>query len=89
MKRCLKKRMVRTLIWSVTLYCAETWTMRKEDITRLAAFEMWIWYRMEKISWTQHISNEEVLKLVEEERSLLTIIRTRQRNWMGRILRWD
>src|SRR6218665_2870860 len=26
LKRCLKKRMVRTLIWSVTLYCAETWT---------------------------------------------------------------
>ena len=39
-------------------------------------------YWMEKISWTEHISNE-VLKLVEEERSLLTIIRTRQRNWMG------
>ena len=44
---------------------------------------------MEKISWTEHISNEEVLTLVEEERSLLTIIRTRQRNWMGHILRGD
>jgi len=37
---------------------------------------------MEKISWTEHTSNE-VLKLVEEEKSLLTIIRTRQRNWVG------
>src|SRR6218665_41544 len=60
--------------------CAETWTLRKEDITRLEAFETWIWRRTEKISWTEHISNEEVvLKLVEEERSLLTIIRTRHR----------
>jgi len=50
LKRCLKKRMVKTLIWSVTLYCAETWTLRKEDITRLEAFEMWIWCRLEKIS---------------------------------------
>src|SRR6218665_498485 len=50
---------------------------------------MWIWRRME-ISWTEHIiSNEEVLKLVEKERSLLTIIRTRQRNWMGHIMRGD
>src|SRR6218665_930079 len=72
----------------VTLYCGEIWTMRKEDITRLDAFEMKVWRRMEKISWTEHISNE-VLKLVEEERSLLTIIRTRQRNWMGLIMIGD
>jgi len=71
------------------LYCAEKWTLRKEDIKRLEAFEMWIWRRMEKISWTEHISNEEVLQLVEEERSLLTIMRTRQRNWMGHIMRGD
>src|SRR6218665_3968532 len=51
--------------------------MRKENITRLEAFEMKVWRRMEKISWTEHISDE-VLKLVEEERSLLTIIRTMQ-----------
>src|SRR6218665_1044898 len=62
--------------------------MRKEDITRLEALEIWIWRRTEKISWTEHISNE-VLKLVEEERSLLTIIRTRQRNWMRHIMRGD
>src|SRR6218665_963525 len=70
------------------VYCAEIRTMRKEDITRLEAFEMKVWRRMEKISWREHISNE-VLKLVEEERSLLTIIRTRQRNWMGHIMTGD
>jgi len=26
LKRSLKKRMVKTLVWSVTLYCTETWT---------------------------------------------------------------
>src|SRR6218665_3740136 len=47
--------------------------------------QMKVWRRMEKINWTEHISNE-VLKLLEEKRSLLTIIRTRQRNWMGHIM---
>ena len=70
------------------MYCAEIRTMRKEDITRLEAFKMKVWRSMEKISWTENISNE-VLKVVEEERSLLTIIRTRQWNWMGHIMTED
>ena len=48
LNRTLKKRMVKTLVWSVVLYGSETWTMRKEDIKRLEAFEMWIWRRMER-----------------------------------------
>src|SRR6218665_1392425 len=46
-------------------------------------------YGMERISWTEHISNEEVLTLVGEERSLISTIRARQRNWMGHLLRGD
>src|SRR6218665_1887164 len=62
--------------------------MRKEDIPRFEAFEMKVWRRMEKISWTEHISNK-VFKLVKEERSLLTIIRNRQWNWMGHTMTDD
>ena len=40
-------------VWSVALYGSETWTMRKDEIDRLQAFEMWIWRRMEKINWTE------------------------------------
>src|SRR3984885_10641832 len=87
LKRGLKKRMVKALIWSVTLYGAETWTMRGEDVKRIEAFEMWIWRRMERISWVEHKSNEEVLKQVNEERSLMNTIRTRQKNWIGHVLR--
>ena len=85
----LKKRMVKTLIWSVTLYGAETWTMRKEDIRGMEAFEMWIWRRMEKISWTKLVTNEEVLKLVEEKRSLVDTVKMRQKNWIGHLRRGD
>ena len=87
LNRDIKKRIVKALIGSVTLYGAETWTMRKEDVKRIEAFEMWIWRRMERISWTEHITNEEVMKKVEEKRYLMDIIRTRQKNWIGHILR--
>ena len=42
---------------------------------------------MERISWTEHRTNEEVLKKIEEKRSLMDIIRTRQKSWIGHILR--
>ena len=48
---------------------------------------VWIWRRMERISWTEHRTNEEVLKKVEEKRSVMDIVRTRQKNCIGQILR--
>jgi len=69
------------------LHAAETWTLKKVDIQRLESFEMWIWRRLMKISWTEHRSNQEVLNMVEESRSLMNTIRQRQKNWLGHVLR--
>lgn len=56
------------------MYGAETWALRKEDVRRLDAFEMWVWRKMEKISWTEHRTNEDVLKMVGEKRTLVNTI---------------
>ena len=66
-----KKRIVKCLVWSVATYAAETWTLREVDRKKMEAFEMWIWRQMEKISWSDKITNDDVLKRVNEERSLL------------------
>jgi len=42
---------------------------------------------MEKISWTGHVRNEEVLLRLKEERNILHEIRKRKANWIGHILR--
>ena len=59
------------------LYGSETWTLRMNEIKRLEASEMWIWRRMLKISWTEHKTNDEVLELAEEQRTLMTTLRQR------------
>ena len=41
---------------------------------------MWCWRRMEKISWTDHVRNEEVLLRVNEQRNTLHEIRKRKAN---------
>ena len=51
------------------------------------SFEMWCQRRMEKISWTDHVRNEEVLLRVKEQRNILHEIRKRKANWIGHILR--
>ena len=42
---------------------------------------------MEKIIWTDHVRNEEVLLRVNEQRNILHEIRKRKANWIGHILR--
>jgi hypothetical protein len=41
---------------------------------------------MEKISWTNHVKNEEVLLRVSELRNILHEIRKWKANWIGHIL---
>jgi len=55
----------------MALYGAETCTLRAADQKYLESFEMWCWRRMEKISWTDHVRNEEVLLRVNEQRNIL------------------
>jgi len=42
---------------------------------------------MEKISWTDHVRNEDVSLRVKEQRNILHEIRKRKANWIGHILR--
>jgi hypothetical protein len=57
----LRKKLVKCYIWSIALYGAESWTLRAVDQKHLESFEMWCCRRMGKISWTDHVRNEEVV----------------------------
>jgi hypothetical protein len=71
----------------LALYGAETWTLRAVDQEHLESFESWCWRRIEKMSWTDHVRNEEVLLRVSEQRNIVHEIRKRKANWMSHILR--
>jgi len=79
----LRKNLVKCYIWSIALYCTETWTLRAVDQRHLES----CWRRMEKISCTDHVRNEEVLLRVKEQRNILHEISKRKSNWIGYILR--
>ena len=80
------KKLVKCYIWNISFYGAETWTFRAADQKYLESFEFWCWRRMEKISRTDHVRNEEVLLRVNEQRNILHEIRKRKSNLIGHIL---
>jgi hypothetical protein len=51
------------------------------------SFEIWCWRRIEKISWTDHVRNEEVLHSQGGEEYNVHTLKNREVNWIGHILR--
>jgi hypothetical protein len=84
----LRKKLVKCYIWSIAFYGAQTWTLRKMDQKYLETFEMWCWRRMEKISWTDRVRNEEVGPITQSQggEEYPTYNIRRKANWIGHSL---
>jgi hypothetical protein len=76
-----------TYVWSIMLYGNKTWTIAKAERRRIEAFKMWCFRRMLKISWTDMVSNEEVLERMSVRRTLWSSIKKRRNEWIGHVLR--
>ena len=84
-----RKRFVKCYIWSTLLYGFETWNINNQVRMRLEAFEMKIWRYVLKVSWTQRITNEEILRRMGTQRELMTTIYKRQLRFVGHMERKD
>lgn len=59
-----KIELVRTLIFSIFLYGAETWTIRKSERIRINSFEIWCWRRLLRVSSMEKRTNASILKVI-------------------------
>ena len=82
-----RKRILYCYIWSTLQYGVETWTISENMAKRLSAFEMWAYRRMLRISWTEKVTNEEVLRKVRCDKRLYNIIQTKKLKYFGHIIR--
>jgi len=78
-----REQLVKCYIWYVALYDAETRTRLEIDQKYLEIFYMWCWRMVEKISWTDHVRNEEVCLRVKEDRNVLYAIKRGDAIWIG------
>jgi len=54
----MKKKLIKSCIWSVVLYRLETWALGKNEERVVNAFETWCWRRMLEIKCTDRIRND-------------------------------
>ena len=56
------------------MYGSESWTIKKAERRRIAAFELWCWRRLLRVPWTARRYNQSILKEISPEYSLEGLI---------------
>ena len=57
-----KVHLVKAMVFPVVMYGCESWTVKKAEHQRNAAFELWCWRRLLRVPWTARRSNQSILK---------------------------
>ena len=62
--------LVKAMVFQVVMYGCESWTIKKAECQRIAAFELWCWRRLLRVPWTARRSNQSILKEISPACSL-------------------
>ena len=54
--------LVKAMAFPVVMYGCESWTVKKAERQRIAAFELWCWRRLLRVPWTARKSKQSILK---------------------------
>lgn len=82
-----KMRLLRCYVFSVLLYGVESWTLTETSLKKIEAFEMWLYRRILRISWVDHVTNAEVLRRMNKTTELIYTIKSRKLQYLGHIMR--
>lgn len=84
-----KIRLAKCYVFSILLYGVEAWTLTDLLMKKLEAFEMWVYRRIMRVSWTDRITNEEVLRRLGKQREISFTIKKRKMEYFGHIMRHE
>ena len=83
----LRYRILNCYVMPILLYGCENWILNQQQIKRLEATELWFIRRMQKISWKEKKTNEQVLRETIGKRKLIQQIVQRQVSFFGHFMR--
>ena len=73
-----KIRLMKALMWHIATYGCESWTLRKNEETRLDASEMKGLRKILRVSWTAKKTNEWAFNKAGVKRELLDTVKARK-----------
>ena len=62
--------LVKAMVFPVTMYGCDRWTLKKAECQRIDAFELWYWRRLLRVPWISRRSSQSIPKGINPEHSL-------------------
>ena len=81
-----KVRLVKAMFFPVVLYGCESWTVKKAELRRIDAFELWCWRRLLRVPWTARRSNQSILKEISPACSLEGLMLKLKLQYFGHLM---
>ena len=79
--------LVKAMVFPVVMYGCESWTIKKAEHRRIAAFELWCWRRLLRVPWTARRSNQSILKEISPGCSLEGLMLKLKLQHFGHLMR--
>ena len=78
--------LVNAMVFPLVMYGCESWTIKKAEHRRIAAFELWGWKKPLRVSWTARRSNQSILKEISPEYSFEGLMLKLKLQYFGHLM---
>ena len=81
-----KVHLVKAMVFPVSMYGCESWTLKKAECWRIYAFELWCWRKLLRVPWTARRSNQSSLKEISPGCSLEELMLKLKLHYFGHLM---
>ena len=77
---------VKAVVFPVSMYRCESWTIKKAECQRIDPSELWCWRRVLRVPWTARRPNQSILKEINPDHSLEGLMLKLKLQYFGHLM---
>ena len=82
----VKVCLVKAMVFPAVMYGCESWAIKKAELRRIDAFELWCWRRLLRVPWTARRSNPSILEEISPGCSLEGLMLKLKLQYFGHLM---